>query len=81
MNLFNKHPKTLGFISIIVSIFLFMPLIQTIMIAGFLAIMDSDQMHLSTFFLTVSESFIFRYYFNLPAIVLLILGIIVLNKK
>lgn len=65
---------------IIVSIFLFMPLIQTVMIAGFLAIMDSEQMQLSTFFLTVVESLTFQYYFNIPAIILLGIGIFIVKK-
>jgi len=66
---------------IIASLFLFMALIEAISVILFLAIMDTEKMALSTALLTIGELFVFRIYLNIPAIILLVLGIIILKRK
>jgi hypothetical protein len=52
-----------------------------LVIASFVAIMDPNTMRLSTYFLTLWESFRFHYYLHVPAIILLLIGIYGLSKK
>ena len=80
-SLTNRYSKQFGFVMVIGAIFLFMPLVQTIMLASFVTIMEPDTMKLSTYFLTLGESFAFNYFFNIPAIVLLGIGIYELKRK
>lgn len=77
----SRHSKLIGFVMVTGAIFLFMPFVQTIMIASFVAIMEPDTMKLSTYLLTLRESFAFNYFFNIPAIVLLVIGVYWLKRK
>ena len=80
-SLANRHTKQIGFVMVAVSIFMFMPFVQTVVLATFVAIMEPDTMKFSTYLLTLGESFTFNYFFNIPAIVLLFLGIYGLTRK
>ena len=80
-SLANRYTKQIGFVMIAVSIFMFMPFVQTVMLASFVAIMEPDTMKLSTYLLTLGESFAFNYFFNIPAIFLLFFGIYGLMRK
>lgn len=81
MNPIKTYPKQTGFISIIVSIFLFIPFLQFVLIAGAIAILQPDKLGGFDYLLSVGEMFTSQYYFNIPATILLFFGIFKLRSK
>ena len=77
----NIHSKQFGFVMIAGAILLFASFIQTIMLASFVAIMEPDKMPLSAYLLTLGQSFMYRYYFHIPAIGFLVFGLYGLKRK
>ena len=81
MDLIKNHPKKIGFISIIISIFLFMRFVEFLMMSSVIAILEPEKLGGSDFFFYVSEMFFIQYYLNIPALILLIFGIYCLRIK
>ncbi len=82
MNIINKYPKQTGFISIIASIFLFMSFLQFVLVSSAIAILEPDKLGGFDYLLSVGEMFTIQYYFNIPAIIFLILGVhLIINSS
>ena len=80
-NRIGKNSKILGFVLISTAILLSAPFLQSFLISTFLVIFASEEISISNYFALLSESFVYRYYFNIPSIVTLILGLYLLRMK
>ena len=80
-NHISKSSKLYGFVLISIAILLSAPFLQSFLISTFLVIFASEEISISNYFALLSESFIYRYYFNIPSIVALILGLYLLRLK
>ena len=74
MSLIHKHTQLIIFILICGSILLLAPMIQIIIVAGLIAIYESDKLSPSQLIVFIYESFIIYYMLTIPAIILLILS-------
>ena len=66
---------------IIGAFLLLVSFIQIVVLISFVAIMEPDKMSIIPYLLTLGESFVYRYYFHIPAIGLLIFGVYTLQRK
>lgn len=72
--LINKYSKQIGFFMVVGSILLFIPFTQTVIVSGFVTIVEPEKLSLTDYLMFIGESFIYHYLFHIPAIILLILG-------
>ena len=75
----QKYYPILEFSCYIVAIFLFLSFIITAVLGAF-AIGVHEKMTVTNYFILLGEVFIRRWFFHIPAITLIIIGIIVKQK-
>jgi len=75
-----KKYEIIGYVFYVIAAVLFTPLIRVAVLSVF-AIETSEKLTIATYLLLIGEIFVRDWYFHIPAILLIISGILLIKKK